>query len=64
MIIQIDCKYGCFGLIAKEGKIVEAAPIAKWTLGKSAKYVLYYFRRKGCDVSLHIENEIMSSKPS
>ncbi len=50
MIYQIDTGYACFGLVVKDGTIVEAAPIAKWTIGKNVGGVLDYYRKKKAKV--------------
>jgi hypothetical protein len=49
-LIQVDTGYACFCLVVRDGVVVEAAPIAKWVMGKSVEYVVSYFRRKGASV--------------
>lgn len=39
--------YATFGLLVADGKVVDAAPIARWTVGKPERQVADYFRRKG-----------------
>ena len=34
MIYQVDIGYACFGVIVENGYVTEAAPIAKWMIGK------------------------------
>jgi hypothetical protein len=43
--IIIDTGYACFGLISEDGVIVEAPPIAKWTIDKKEKFVINYYRK-------------------
>jgi hypothetical protein len=31
----------------RDGRVMDAAPIARWTIGKSERYVADYYRRKG-----------------
>jgi hypothetical protein len=45
-LYQIDTGYACFGIESKDGIIVFAAPIAAWAIGKSAEFVLSYYRDK------------------
>lgn len=33
-LIQIDTGYACAGIIVRDGRVVEAAPIFRWMLGK------------------------------
>ena len=47
MWLQITYRKACFGIREEDGVIVEAAPIARWTLGKTKREVVKYFRRKG-----------------
>ena len=42
----VDTGYGCFGIIAQNGTVVRAAPMAHWTVGKNIDYVLNYYRTK------------------
>ena len=42
---RIELPYACFGVVVDKGKIVEAAPIARWTIGKDAKAVFEYFKK-------------------
>jgi len=45
--VQITLKFATFALGIRDGTIVEAAPIAKWTLGKDERFVADYYRRRG-----------------
>ena len=38
-----------FGIAARRGIVVEAAPISKWALGKPVERVLAWWRSKGAD---------------
>jgi hypothetical protein len=54
MTYYIDTGYAFFGIIAKRGVVVEAAPIAKWTIGKNIEDVLtYYKERKNAEVRMY-----------
>lgn len=45
----ISLSYATFGVAIEGGRVVRAAPIAAWALGKPAK-VLSYYRRKGAEI--------------
>ena len=46
----IDLEYATFGLIEKNGIVVEAPPIAKWAVGKRMASVLTYYRDKKASI--------------
>lgn len=49
-LVYVDLPYACFGLVVDQssGKVVEAAPIAKWTVGRYwADVHSYYLTKKG-----------------
>jgi hypothetical protein len=39
-----------FGLVFEDGRVTEAAPVARWALGKPKSKVLDYYRQKGARV--------------
>jgi hypothetical protein len=39
----IDVGYACFGLNERDGRIVAAPPIARWTLGRKAEDVWWHY---------------------
>lgn len=45
--IRVSLPYATFGLRVEEGFVVEAAPIARWTIGKDERTVADYYRKKG-----------------
>jgi len=45
--IWVCLPYATFGLFSHDGKIIAAAPIAAWTVGRSERDVAAYFRRRG-----------------
>lgn len=50
MLYQITSSYYCAGLVVRNGYVAEAAPILKWAIGKTSKYVFRYFASKNYDV--------------
>jgi len=45
-LIRIDAPHYCAGIVIHKGVVIKAAPILFWTVDKSEKYVLNYFKRK------------------
>jgi len=46
-VIQVSLPHATFGLVVHDGWVVDAAPIARWAIGKRERYVADYFRRRG-----------------
>lgn len=46
----INLPYATFGIEGRLGKVVRAAPIAKWAIGKSMSSVLNYYAGKGAEI--------------
>lgn len=50
--------HACFGLeVDKAGVVIDAAPIAKWTLGKSVRDVADYYHKKGGEILVQHRGE-------
>lgn len=47
MWIRIALPYAVFGIKVEGGVVVDAAPIARWTVGKSERYVADHYRCRG-----------------
>ena len=45
--IWVSSHYATFGIAVRDGIVVDAAPIARWAIGKPEGYVAGYYRRKG-----------------
>ncbi len=45
----ISLPYATFGVAIRSGVVVDAAPIARWALGKPAR-ALSFYRRKGAEI--------------
>lgn len=52
-MIYVSMPFATFGLIIENRKIKIAPPIAKWTIGKSAKWVEEYWRKRGALVLVY-----------
>ena len=48
----VSLPYATFGIITDAGRVVDAAPIARWTIGKPDRYVYSYYLRKGADLQV------------
>jgi hypothetical protein len=42
MLYQITSGYYCAGFIIKNGKVINAAPIIRWMMGRHIDYVTQY----------------------
>lgn len=42
----------CFALIVRNGIVIQAAPIAKWTIGKPMSAAARWYKSKGAKVEL------------
>lgn len=45
--VWVSLPYATFGIAVRDGVVVDAAPIARWAIGKSERRVADYYRRKG-----------------
>jgi len=45
-MIYISLGYATFLLVCENGKIKDAPPIAKWTIGKDVGYIVDYFMKR------------------
>jgi hypothetical protein len=47
VLIQVDAPHFCAGLVAKEGKVVIAAPILRYMIGWTGTQFQAYLKKKG-----------------
>ena len=45
-LYQVTLSYACFGIVATETRVMEAAPIGRWMVGKSFVYVCEWIAKK------------------
>lgn len=50
-LIRVEAPHFCAGIVVKDNIVVKAAPILKWTLGKTWEEVSSYFKEKKYIVS-------------
>lgn len=50
MLVQITAPHFSAGITLKDDVVVAAAPVLKWTLGKTRDELCAYFKRKGWTV--------------
>ena len=46
-LCRVTLYYACYGIVIEDDRIVEAAPIARWAVGKSFEYFKNWVRGKG-----------------
>lgn len=46
----ISLPYATYGIAAQNGRIVDAAPIAQWMIGKDENFCLGWAFKKGADI--------------
>lgn len=49
-LVWVNAPHYCAGLTVADDKVIEAAPILRWSLGKPWPHVRSYFDRKGFQV--------------
>lgn len=45
--IWVSLPYATFAVVVRDGVVVDAAPIARWAIGKPEEKVATFYRRKG-----------------
>jgi hypothetical protein len=51
-LVRVELPWACFGLeVSDDGWIIQAAPIAGWTVGKRGRQVVAHYRSRGGRVS-------------
>jgi len=48
--IWISLPHATFGIAVAHGRVVDAAPIARWTIGRDEREIADYFRRRGARI--------------
>jgi len=43
----VSLSYATYGIAVQDGKVVDAAPIARWMIGKDERYCADWLRRRG-----------------
>ena len=46
----VSLPFATFGVCVRDGTVIDAAPIARWAVGKPWSQVGNYYLRKGADV--------------
>lgn len=54
ILVRVVAPHFCAGLVIVKGRCIEAAPILKWAIGKSAAELSAYFKSKGWPASQQI----------
>ena len=51
-LVWVSLPHATFGLVTCGGAITDAAPIARWAIGKPERYVADFYRRKGAEFAV------------
>lgn len=57
-LYYVNLSYACFGIEVKDNIIIETAPIAKWSIGKSLDYFSNWVKNKGGSICQVQEKQI------
>lgn len=49
--IWVSLPYATFGLAVQDGVVVDAPPIARWTIGRDERGVAGYYRRRQAKIT-------------
>jgi len=49
-LVRISYQNITFGFLHDSNKVIQSAPVGKWSIGKDIAYVLKYWRRRGADI--------------
>ena len=55
-LYQVILPHACFGITATPRRVMEAAPIGRWMIGKSFMYVCEWIAKKRGTIKLVREN--------
>ncbi|GAA0853560.1 hypothetical protein GCM10009525_83520 [Streptosporangium amethystogenes subsp. fukuiense] len=47
--VWVSLPYATLALAVRDGRVVDAAPIARWSIGKDERQVADFYRRKGAE---------------
>jgi hypothetical protein len=51
-LVRVELPWACFGYdVNDQGRVILAAPIAKWMVGKQGAAMVHYWRRRGAQVT-------------
>lgn len=47
MLIWVSLPYATFGIEVDGGRVIDAAPIAHWMIGKDTRFIREWIKKKG-----------------
>ena len=50
-LVRVEQRHACFGFEVTDGLVTRTAPIAKWTVGRSGRDMVGYYRDRGARVT-------------
>lgn len=45
--VRVELPYAVFGIEVMEGRVIDAAPIGSWMIGKETSFIREWIRKKG-----------------
>lgn len=61
-LFLIDTSYACFAIGVQDSKVIEAAPIAHWTIGKSFEFVIEYYKTQKKGKIIEVDTKARSNE--
>ena len=58
-LYQLDSGYYCAGIVIAEGRVVRAAPILKWTVGKEPVWLVEWCRNRSITIR-HVASAVVT----
>jgi hypothetical protein len=49
-LVYVRLSYASFGLVVFDKKVIDAPPIAKWTIGRDLTDVIKFYKNKGAEI--------------
>ena len=46
-LVRVVAPHFVAGIVARDGVVIDAAPILSWSIGKTQNYLTKYFNKKG-----------------
>ena len=47
--VWVSQPHATFGIVTKDGRVIDAPPVARWSIGRDERSVAAYFRQRGAE---------------
>lgn len=47
LLYRVSCAFFVAGFVVRDGVVIDAAPILRWTIGKTLRSVMLHCRKRG-----------------